>query len=237
MLNTDLMKYVLMVLLLLSGYFFLLHFVSKRTANRKSLPLLALVMLVIYGAVAVPLMIILNEMGDTSFVLLTLLILLATAVLLLSLFNLLRNFQRINKPVFILFVLYMMMVAYITLFSRSEGHSKAILLRFDSIRAAIGQHSLEPLHHVFLNAIMFVPIGFLLPMMDPDNLDHFMYIGPLGLMLTTLIEATQMFLQIGQCDLEDIVANTLGALIGLIIFKILKPWIVKRDEEEDEEEE
>ena len=238
MINVDMMKYVMMGLLLLSGYFFLLHAISKRTPNKSSMPLLSIVLFVIYAALSVPLLLILNQMGNSSFVLLTLLVLLACSVLLIALYSMIRNFQNLNKPALVLFILYMLALSYITLFSREEGHSRAILLRFDSISEAISKHSLEPLRHVFLNAIMFIPIGFFLPLIDHDNLNHFMYVGPMGLMITTLIEATQMFLKIGQCDIEDIVANTLGALLGLVAYKVFRIFVPREEEEyEDDEEE
>lgn len=240
MINADIMKYAMMGFLLLTGYFFLLRAVSSRTFNKKSLPLLAFVILIIYAGVAIPMMIILNQMGSTNFVLLAMLLLFGACVLLVMLYSLFHNFREINKKALILFILYLFALSYITIFNRSEGHSTQILLHFDSINEALRMRSIDPLNHLLLNIALFVPLGFLFPLLLPHKLDHILYVGPLGLMMSTIIEATQMFLKIGQCDIEDIVANTAGAVIGLLLFKLLKPIIVKdtdEDEEEDDEEE
>lgn len=232
--NVEFMEYILMGIILICGYFFLFNIVSAQTENRRSIPVLAVVLFVVYAIVTIPLMIILMQMGETSFVLLALLLLMACTVLVVLLGMLIRNFSLLNKKVLVLFLLYVIAVSYITIFSRSEGHSRAILLRFDSFRAVLQQHSLEPLNHVFLNAVMFVPLGFLFAMIHPGYLDKFLLVGPFGLMMSTMIEATQMFLTIGQCDVEDIFANTLGAVIGLILFKVYAAFFMQSDDEDDE---
>ena len=230
------MTYLLMGLLLLGGYFFLLRAMMNKVQVNISKPVFAVVLLVLYAAIAVPFVMILNQMGSPNFVLLTLLILISCCVLFAALYGMIRNFQDLNKKMLVFFALYMLLLSYVTLFSRSENHSRAILLRIDSLREALSTHSLEPLRHVFLNAIMFIPIGILIPMIYPEEMDRFLYIAPLGMMISVLIEATQMLLRIGQCDVEDIIANTAGAVLGLILFKIFRRFLVREDDEEDEEE-
>lgn len=224
--NRDLVEYIIMGIILACGYLFLFYVISQNTANRKSVPLLAIILLIIYAMIAVPVMLILNQMGNSNFMLLSLLLLLSCMVLFAVVFMLISNFREINIRALVLLLLYLMVVAYVTLFSRSEGHSTAILLRFDSFSEALQKKSLEPLQHVFLNAIMFIPIGFLFSMIH-DSFDSFFFVAPLGLMMSTLIEATQMFLTIGQCDVEDILANTMGTIVGLIIFRIYRLFFAK----------
>lgn len=239
MLNMDMMVYLLIGFLLLGGYLLIFRAMCARISNKKSLPLLAVVLLMVYGAVTIPLMMILNQMGNTSFMLLGVLLMMSCCVLFVGLYGLMRDFRNLNKKMLVLFILYLVLVAYVTIFSREEGHSRAILLKFDQLKEAIRTHSLEPLRHSFLNAIMFVPIGLLFPLIRPARLAKMTYVGALGLMLSTLIEATQLYLTMGQCDLEDVAANTAGAVIGIIIYKIAAPFIFKNmiDEEDEEEEE
>lgn len=238
MVNIDVMTYALMGFLLLCGYLFFLHAMSSRINNKKSMPLLAFVLLLVYGAVTVPLMLVLNQMGSSSFVLLALMLLLSCSVMFMALYGLVHNFRELNKKMLILFILYLLMVAYVTIFSREEGHSRAILLRFDQLREAIRIKSLEPLQHSLLNALMFIPLGLIFPLIRPARLAKITYVGAIGLMLSTGIEATQMFLRIGQCDIEDIAANTAGAVLGIILYKIGALLFFKNlEEEEDDEEE
>lgn len=235
--NTDILKYILMGILLLCGYFFLFQLVSKRTENRKSLPVVGIFLFVIYAIIGIPLMMIIDSMGNTGFVMLALLLLLSCFVLFMAFYGLIRNFRELNKGVLILFILYTLMVSYITIFSRSEGHSRAVMLRFDALREALRTNSLEPLNHALVNAAMFIPFGILFPLIRRGHLDRILYVGMLGLMMSTLIEVTQMVLTIGQCDVEDIVANTLGAMIGLIGYKIFMRFFGRMTEDDDEEEE
>ena len=198
--------------------------------------MLGVVLLVVYALIAGPTLYIIAQFGSISLILLALLLLFACIVLFFSLYGLLHFWGDLNKGMLLLFFLYLVGVSYATIFSREEGHSRAILLRFDQLQEAIRKGSLEPLRHSFLNALMFVPLGFLFPMINRDNLARLLYVGPMGLMLSTSIEAIQMFLQIGQCDLEDIISNTLGAIVGLLLYKVYL-YLFRRDLEEAEEEE
>ena len=236
MLNTDVMTYALMGFLLLCGYLFIFRAMCSRISSKKALPLLAFVLLVVYAAVVIPLMIVLSQMGSNSFMLLALLMLSACSVLFVALYGLFVNFKYLNKKMLVLFILYLLIVSYLTIFSREEGHSRAILLRFDQLREAIRIKSLEPLQHLFLNAIMFVPLGVLFPLIRPSRLAKMTYVAALALMLSTIIEATQMFMTIGQCDIEDIAANTAGAVIGIILYKVGAAFYFRNRSDEDEDE-
>lgn len=220
--SIDTMQLVLIVILLLCGYFYLFQAVAKRTANRAAIPVLAVLLLVLYAIIAGSLVLIISQMGGLSFAFLALLILAACIGLLAALAFLVRNFRQINKGMLLLFFLYLLMVSYITIFSRSGRVQTDILLRFDSIEEAVKRHSLAPLQHLWLNIVMFVPIGILFPMIEPNQLNKMSYVLPLGMLLTTVIETTQLMLRIGQCDLEDLVANTLGACLGLIIYRLCR---------------
>lgn len=220
--SIDTMQLLLVVILLLCGYFYLFQAVARRAANRATIPLLAVILLMVYLLISVPLVMIISQMGGLSFVFLALLILAACIGLFAAVYSMFKNFRQINKTMLVLFILYMLMVSYITVFSRRGKVQTDILLSFDSVQEAINRHSLEPLQHLWLNIVMFVPIGALFPAIDPPRLNRFSVVLPLGMLLTTLIETTQLLMQNGQCDLEDLAANTLGALVGLLIYRIVR---------------
>ena len=135
--------------------------------------------------------------------------------------GLVRNFRALNRTALTLFILYLLMLGYVTIFSRSERRTTEVLLRFDSVEESIRKRSLEPLEHLWLNVVMFVPMGLLFPAID-DRLNKLMYVLPLGLITSTIIETTQLLMRLGQCDLEDLAANTLGACIGLLCFRLYR---------------
>ena len=158
-------------------------------------------------------------MGGMSLVFLSLLILSAFFGVFAFFTFLIKNYRECNKTALLMFILYLLMVSYITVFSRRGKTQTDILLSFDSIQEAINRHSLAPLQHLWLNIVMFVPIGAFFAAVHP-SLARFGIVLPLGLLLTTIIETTQLLMRNGQCDLEDLAANTLGACLGLLAFRL-----------------
>ena len=71
---------------------------------------------------------------------------------------------------------------------------------------------------------LFMPFGFLLPHIDLDGLDDITCPLLFSLLLTILIETTQMMLNLGQADLTDIVANVLGGVLGYVVYWLLGRW-------------
>ena len=218
--SMDSMQLLLIVILLLCGYFYLFQAVARRASSRSSIPLLAIVLLVIYLMISLPLVLIIAQMGGTGFVFLALLVLAACVGLFAFFYSIIRNFRQINKGALLLFMLYLLMLSYVTVFSRKGRVQTDILLRFDSIQEAINRRSLAPLEHLWLNVVLFIPAGALFAAIDPPRFARLGVVLPMGMLLTTVIETTQLLLRIGQCDLEDLAANTLGACLGLLVFRL-----------------
>ncbi len=227
--NFDLMQLLLIVIVLLCGYFFLFQAVASHAASRSSIPMLAVVLLMVYLLVSLPLVMILRQMGGLGFAFLALLILASVIGVMFFLRFLFKNFRQLNKGMLSLFLLYLLMTAYITIFSRRGQVQTDILLKFDSIEEAVRLRSLQPLQHLWLNVAMFVPIGMLFPAVCPRYLNRMSCVFPLGMLLSTMIETTQLMLRIGQCDLEDLVANTAGACIGLLLYRLCRSFMPSQE--------
>lgn len=69
-----------------------------------------------------------------------------------------------------------------------------------------------------LNAVMFAPFGFLLPLIWRRGSRLIPTVG-LGFALSLAIELTQL-LNNRATDIDDLLMNTLGTLIGFILFKL-----------------
>ena len=67
------------------------------------------------------------------------------------------------------------------------------------------------------NVIMFIPIGFLLSIIDK----RVWLVLLISLSFSCLIEILQLLLETGLCELDDAFHNTMGALIGLLISKCI----------------
>lgn len=232
--NNELIRFLLIAFFLLVGYFLLLYLILQKSDRRGSKVQLAGVLFVIYALICVPLVFIINQLGDTSFVLLTLLLLMSSIVLFILLYAMLQDFASINKRTLLIFILYLLVLSYITFFSRSEGHSRQIIINLPQIREAIRENSLAPMQHLLLNLVMFIPLGVLFPMLK-EGLDKLLFVGPLGLMLSTIIESVQLFTQTGQCDLEDIISNTAGAVVGVLFYKVYKVLFLRYDDDDDDD--
>lgn len=76
---------------------------------------------------------------------------------------------------------------------------------------------------VALNMLLFVPLGYLVPGVVP-SLRRRWKVVLLGITFSLLIETIQLVTRLGWFDASDLLHNTLGTLIGWIIFKkVLEP--------------
>lgn len=217
------MQSILIVILLLCGYLYLLQIVTRRTANKNSLTLVAFVLLLIYAAISGALILILSTLGSVEMILLALMLLFASVSLFLTIYGLIRDFRKLNKGMLAVFLVYMFALAYITFFSREVRDQTVItIVPFNSFAKALRTHSPDAINHLLLNVALFIPMGLLLPMIYPEKLASIFFVLPMGMMCTTLIESIQLILRLGNCDIDDIIANTLGTLLGYLIYLLFR---------------
>lgn len=79
----------------------------------------------------------------------------------------------------------------------------------------------------FANVAMFIPLGILLPMLS-KKLDGLIRVTAIGFFLSLVIELCQVALMMvfitdkRAFDIDDLIANTMGAVIGYIIFVVIR---------------
>ena len=71
-----------------------------------------------------------------------------------------------------------------------------------------------------LNIIMFMPLGFLLPLIW-KNFRNAKKVVLMGFLMSLAIEICQLF-NLRTTDIDDLMMNTLGAVIGYFIWKLTK---------------
>lgn len=127
-------------------------------------------------------------------------------------------------PLFFL-ILYIYCVLQITIFSRVPGDYGGIDMRF----LAKWNDWYGEKAFFIANIIMFVPYGLLLPLLCPVT-KHILAAVPIGVASSICIEAAQLRFRLGYCQLDDVAANSLGFLIGFLMFLILYDayWIVMK---------
>ena len=70
------------------------------------------------------------------------------------------------------------------------------------------------------NVIMFMPVGFLLPLIY-TKVESCKKVVAIGFCISLLVEVSQLFLIRGT-DVDDLILNTLGTLLGYLVFLIFK---------------
>ncbi|PAF28639.1 VanZ family protein [Paenibacillus sp. 7516] len=76
-----------------------------------------------------------------------------------------------------------------------------------------------------LNIVLFMPLGFLLPLLKP-SVDSIRKAAAVGLMLSFTIEILQLVIRITlgngrSTDINDLIANTAGSVLGFVILGLL----------------
>lgn len=69
------------------------------------------------------------------------------------------------------------------------------------------------------NVLAFAPLGFCLPMLS-DHRIRFIRVTLLSAGLSLLIELIQLCSRVGSFDVDDIILNTMGGIVGYIVFCI-----------------
>lgn len=134
----------------------------------------------------------------------------------------LKNRFSMNKRNVILFLIYFGVVLYLTIFMRiGSVYTSVLTTPFDDLITAIEYRDPEMVQHMVLNVLLFVPFGYLIPAMNPEKLKKcsFAFLG--GIVCSTVIEGVQMIFSLGQSDIDDIIANSIGAVIGYLIVRFV----------------
>ncbi len=125
-------------------------------------------------------------------------------------------------------------VMFVTVFlSREPGSRQGIDMTL------FGTWGETPQAHAFVieNILLFVPFGILYPLAvsatdrKPDlrkkiGWEKFTVLW--GFLISVGIETVQLITERGYCQLDDVVMNTLGALVGYVVFASLKFMIKKK---------
>lgn len=120
-----------------------------------------------------------------------------------------------NKKVsFTIFLAYVMVIFYTAFLSREPGSRKSIsLVLFETWGYTFHMHAM-----FIENIIMFIPFGILIPTLFRKfrNAQVCMLVG---FIFSCSIEVLQHITQTGYLQLDDVVTNTIGTLLGCLVWK------------------
>lgn len=130
----------------------------------------------------------------------------------------------------LLFIIYMCVLVYVVFFAEAMGRTpqdgyvynltplKEIkrFMKYIWDNDALGRATRL---NIFGNIIAFIPFGIYLPYTSESKLGFistFLYTFSLSL----TIELVQLITKVGSCDVDDIILNALGGVIGYILWYI-----------------
>ena len=128
----------------------------------------------------------------------------------------------------ILFVIYIIFVFYFLLISEVYGrtsemqeyHYNLVLFqeikRFWNYREQLG--AFATVTNLFGNVLIFLPFGFFMPMASKHR--SFLSTSFYSLALSLIVEISQLFMKVGCFDVDDLLLNTIGGMLGYIVFSI-----------------
>ncbi|MFT3750237.1 MAG: VanZ family protein [Agriterribacter sp.] len=134
-----------------------------------------------------------------------------------------QNNVNSNKITKILFVIYLFALCWILLFKLGVRFSYMAERRVNIIpfNGLLGENGEINLGEIIMNAVVFVPpgiyVGILYPHWTPVKKAFFFFL------LSFLFEALQFIAKAGAFDITDVIANTFGGIIGLMIM-----WVIEK---------
>lgn len=138
-----------------------------------------------------------------------------------------KTVKKWGKSVVIgIFVVYLAVLAHFLFFSERYGrgttgeyHYNLIPLqeikRFIKYRDVIGWEGF--IVNIFGNVLAFAPFGFLLPIVSKQNRTFFCVVL-YSFEFSLFIELIQLSFRVGTFDVDDLLMNTIGGVLGYLFF-------------------
>lgn len=128
-----------------------------------------------------------------------------------------------------LFVMYIAVLFCATL--AREGYGRVIKLQpFSSYIAAWNSASASEWRNLIINILLFIPLGFLLPLLS-TRFHKWCHIYAAGFLMAVFIEGVQFVFQRGIVEFDDVLNNTLGVMIGYGFSRVVMQFGKYRNKE------
>ena len=137
--------------------------------------------------------------------------------------------QRTKLLLEVCFILYLIILFYFLFFCdrygrtefRDNYHYNLVpfqeIKRFIKYREILGIESF--LVNIVGNVLAFSPFGFLLPILTSKKRGIF-YVTLVSFEFSLFIELMQLITKVGSYDVDDLIMNTIGGMLGYILYRI-----------------
>lgn len=142
------------------------------------------------------------------------------------------NKQKLHHVIkYVLLLAYIVLLVYVTFFAEMFGrtcvssHYRYNLVPFKEIMRFATHFSQLGIEVVLINivgnVVAFMPLGFLLPLIADKKLKFFA-VTLISFGLSLGIELTQLITKVGSCDVDDLILNTIGGMMGYGCYVIFR---------------
>ena len=103
-----------------------------------------------------------------------------------------------------------------------RGLSTANFIPFKTVIMYIKHYShLNSFENLAGNIAVFIPFGLLAPLVKSDRKRGAAFVTALGFLISMAVEVIQLVTGFGAFDVDDLILNTLGAVIGYILYRMI----------------
>lgn len=136
----------------------------------------------------------------------------------------------IKRAVWVLFIVYLSWLIYFLFFCDAYGRHPSDTYRynlepFSEIKRYINYYDNIGFKLFMLNIVgniaAFVPFGASLPIINKKH-KGFLPVFLIGVLFTASIETAQLIMRVGSFDVDDMILNTTGVVIGFVLCRIMK---------------
>ena len=140
-----------------------------------------------------------------------------------------RAKQRTKLLLEVCFIIYLIILFYLLFFCdrygrtglRQEYHYNLVpfqeIRRFIQYREILGVESF--MVNIVGNIVAFCPFGFMLPILNSKK-RGILYVTLVSFEFSLFIELMQLITKVGCYDVDDLIMNTIGGILGYIAYRI-----------------
>lgn len=139
------------------------------------------------------------------------------------------NKKKSNLVTWVCFIAYLLLLGYVLFYASWFGREEHAEYRYNltlfheigryyGVGVRSGSWNLFWLN-VIGNICVFVPLGMFLPKLFTRCRNLFLLIV-LSLELSLVVEVVQLVTRVGSFDVDDLLLNTIGGILGYIIYKV-----------------
>lgn len=142
-----------------------------------------------------------------------------------------QKFNKVQCFAAILLSFYIVVLLYFTVTGRYSHEEYEYQINFfTSYRWFFQYNGEQVLRQLLINFVMLIPVGFLLPIIIQAKHKYLITLA-LSLLLTVFIETMQLITKCGSFEIDDIINNFVGAVIGILLYALCSKLIKNKQGE------